>query len=90
MNATANPEIGQSITAGGITTNYHDVGSGPPVLLIHGSGPGVTGWANWRITLPELAKHHRALAPDMVGFGYTERPADIEYNFNTWILCNFA
>ena len=85
MNATANPEIGQSITAGGITTNYHDVGSGPPVLLIHGSGPGVTGWANWRITLPELAKHHRALAPDMVGFGYTERPADIEYNFNTWI-----
>ncbi len=85
MNATTNPEIGQTIVAHGITTNYHDVGDGSPVLLIHGSGPGVTGWANWRMTLPELAKYHRALAPDMVGFGYTERPTGIEYNFNTWI-----
>tara|TARA_Y100000588_G_scaffold223048_2_gene236970 strand:- start:3039 stop:3869 length:831 start_codon:yes stop_codon:yes gene_type:complete len=85
MKATTNPEIGQTIVAHGITTNYHDVGNGSPVLLIHGSGPGVTGWANWRLTLPELAKFHRALAPDMVGFGYTERPTGIEYNFNTWI-----
>ncbi len=84
MNASANPEIGQSIAAGGITTNYHDVGDGSPVLLIHGSGPGVTGWANWRMTIPELAKHFRALAPDMVGFGYTERPPGVEYNLDTW------
>jgi len=27
--------------------HYHDVGSGPCLLLIHGSGPGVTGWANY-------------------------------------------
>lgn len=85
MNASANPEIGQSILANGIATNYHDLGSGSPVLLIHGSGPGVTGWANWRMTLPELAKKYRAIAPDMVGFGYTERPTGINYNFNTWI-----
>ncbi len=84
MNASSNPEIGQSIAAGGITTNYHDVGDGSPVLLIHGSGPGVTGWANWRMTIPELAKHFRALAPDMVGFGYTERPPGVEYNLDTW------
>jgi len=82
---TDNPEIGQTIVAAGIETNYHDVGAGSPVLLIHGSGPGVTGWANWRLTLPELAPHVRAIAPDMVGFGYTERPADIEYRLDTWI-----
>ena len=41
-----NPEIGQSIVANGIQTNYHDVGTGFPVLLIHGSGPGVSAWAN--------------------------------------------
>jgi 2-hydroxymuconate-semialdehyde hydrolase len=35
---------------------YHDLGSGAPVLLIHGSGPGVTAWANWRLVMPELAK----------------------------------
>ncbi len=80
-----NPEIGKSIVANGITTNYHDVGEGEPVLLIHGSGPGVSAWANWRLTIPELAKRYRVIAPDMVGFGYTERPGDIEYSMDTWV-----
>ncbi|UCV24289.1 alpha/beta fold hydrolase [Ferribacterium limneticum] len=84
MSATS-PEIDQRIVAGGIETNYHDVGSGAPVLLIHGSGPGVTAWANWRLVLPELAKTCRAIAPDMVGFGYTERPAGIEYGVDGWV-----
>lgn len=81
----ANPEIGKSVLANGIQTNYHDVGEGPPVLLIHGSGPGVTGWANWRLTIPALATRFRVLAPDMVGFGYTERPADVQYNMDNWV-----
>jgi 2-hydroxymuconate-semialdehyde hydrolase len=80
-----NPEIGNSTVANGIRTNYHDVGEGPPVLLIHGSGPGVTGWANWRLTIPALATRFRVLAPDIVGFGYTERPDDVQYNMNTWV-----
>ncbi len=62
------PEIGKTITAGGIRTNYHEVGEGAPVLLIHGSGPGVTAWANWQRNLPELAKSFHVLAPDMIGF----------------------
>ena len=85
MSAGSNPEIGQSIVAAGIKTNYHDMGSGAPVLLIHGSGPGVTGWANWRLTLPALAAHFRAIAPDMVGFGYTERPAEPNYSMQGWM-----
>jgi 2-hydroxymuconate-semialdehyde hydrolase len=82
---TANPEIGKSVVANGIRTNYHDVGDGAPVLLIHGSGPGVTGWANWRLTIPALAQRFRVLAPDMVGFGYTERPDDVQYTMQTWV-----
>ena len=82
---SANPEIGKSVLAGRIQTNYHDQGSGTPVLLIHGSGPGVTAWANWRLTIPELAKRFRVLAPDMVGFGYTERPAGVRYEMNMWV-----
>ncbi len=69
-----NPEIGKTISAGGIATNYHDFGSGDPVVLIHGSGPGVTAWANWRMVFPKLTATRRVIAPDMVGFGYTERP----------------
>lgn len=84
---TENPELGQRIDAGGIDTNYHDAGEhgGTPVLLLHGSGPGVTAWANWRANIAALAAHRRVLAPDMVGFGYTERPAGIEYNLDTWV-----
>ena len=73
---TQNPEIANSINAGGIQTNYHDVGNGKPVLLIHGSGPGVSAWANWRLTIPELAKQYRVIAPDMAGFGFSERQPD--------------
>ncbi len=80
-----NPEIGKSILANGIATNYHDVGSGAPVLLIHGSGPGVSAWANWRLTIPALATARRVIAPDMVGFGFSERPAGIRYNLETWV-----
>ena len=78
------PEIGTAIVAGGITTNVHVVGTGPDVLLLHGSGPGVSGWANWRLTIPPLAEHFRVIAPDIVGFGFTERPAGIRYGLDTW------
>ncbi len=82
---SASPEIGSSINAGGITTNYHDQGTGDPVLLLHGSGPGVSAWANWRLVLPNLAENFRVVSPDIVGFGFTERPDDISYDMETWL-----
>ena len=82
---TQNPEIGKRVRTGGFETNVHDVGSGAPVLLIHGSGPGVSAWANWRLVIPALAKDRRVIAPDMVGFGYTDRPAGIQYSMDTWV-----
>ena len=83
--ADANPEIAQSIQTGGFTTNYHDQGDGHPVLLLHGSGPGVTAWANWRLVIPALAERFRVIAPELVGFGYTERPADVDYTMDVWV-----
>lgn len=82
---SASPEVGQSVLAAGLRTNYHDMGSGFPVVLIHGSGPGVSAWANWRLALPELARTRRALAPDMAGFGYTDRPQGIQYTLDQWV-----
>lgn len=85
----ANPEIGQRIRTGAFHSNVHDVGQGFPVLLLHGSGPGVSAWANWRLLLPVLAKTRRVIAPDLLGFGYTERPADptdnAHYRMDTWV-----
>lgn len=79
-----NPEIGNTVMAGGIAVNYHDLGSGDPVVFIHGSGPGVTAWANWRLVLPKLAASRRVIAPDMVGFGYTERPEGVQFSMDLW------
>ncbi|MBC7858790.1 MAG: alpha/beta fold hydrolase [Burkholderiaceae bacterium] len=83
---SANPEIGASVRAAGILTNYHDSGDGGfPALLIHGSGPGVSAWANWRLTMPELARRARVIAPDMAGFGFSERAPGMAYGLDTWV-----
>ena len=87
--APASPEIAQRIRTGAFETNCHDVGTAragqPPVLLVHGSGPGVSAWANWRLAIPVLSQSRRVLAPDMVGFGFTDRPANIAYTMDTWV-----
>ncbi|HEY0002042.1 MAG TPA: alpha/beta fold hydrolase [Actinoplanes sp.] len=78
------PEIGATVDAGGVQTNYLEDGSGPPVVFIHGSGPGVTAYANWRLVLPVLADRFRVLAPDMAGFGFSERPEKGDYGVDLW------
>lgn len=83
--APGTPEIGRSVLAAGIRTNYHDLGSGHPVLLLHGSGPGVSGYANWRLNMKVLAEKARVVVPDMVGFGYTERPEGVTYTMKGWV-----
>ena len=82
---SANPEIARSVQVAGIATNYHDVGEGFPALFIHGSGPGVSAWANWRLVMPALSERLRLIAPDMAGFGFSERPAGIQYDLDTWV-----
>ena len=47
--------------------------SGPPVLLLHGSGPGTTA-AAWDPLVAALAPRHRVMAPDLLGFGESPRP----------------
>ncbi|RBQ27470.1 alpha/beta fold hydrolase [Arcobacter sp. CECT 9188] len=80
-----NPEIANTIKTGSFNTNYHDLGKGDSIIFIHGSGPGVSAFANWRGTMPVIADNFRVIAPDMVGFGYTDRPDGIKYNMDIWI-----
>jgi pimeloyl-ACP methyl ester carboxylesterase len=76
-----NPRI---IDAGGIQTSYLEAGAGQPVIMLHGSGPGVSAMANWQHNIGALAQRFRVLAPDIVGFGATRRPDDIVYSLRTW------
>ncbi|MGZ4553107.1 MAG: alpha/beta fold hydrolase [Mycobacteriaceae bacterium] len=51
---------------------YHEAGDGPPLLLLHGSGPGVTGWRNYRGVLGTFAEHFRCLVLEFPGFGVSD------------------
>jgi pimeloyl-ACP methyl ester carboxylesterase len=51
---------------------YHEAGDGPALLMLHGSGPGVTGWRNFRGVLPAFAEHFRCLVLEFPGFGVSD------------------
>ena len=80
-----NPEIGKTIACGEVLTNDHDIGTGAPVLMLHGSGPGVSAWANWRLALQDLSRDFRLLAPDLAGFGYTQVPPGAVFSRQAWL-----
>lgn len=56
----------------GIKQHWVMAGSGPPVYLLHGF-PEM--WYGWRKQIPELAQHFTVIAPDLRGYGATEKPA---------------
>lgn len=76
---------GKSVLALDLETNYHEAGQGSPVVLLHGSGPGVSAWTNWKRVIPALAGDFRVIAPDMAGFGYTDRNPDLAYDIKLWV-----
>ncbi len=82
---TNSPEIANSLQVGDCRLNYHDQGEGDVILLIHGSGPGVTAWANWRGVIPVLSQRARIIAPDMLGFGYTSCPTEWQLTPALWV-----
>ena len=62
----------------GMTLGYRELGSGPPVLLLH-------GWPTssflWRRVMPAIAERNRVLALDLPGFGASDKPLDVVYDF---------
>jgi 2-hydroxy-6-oxo-6-(2'-aminophenyl)hexa-2,4-dienoate hydrolase len=68
--------------AGGLRTHYLEAGNpaAPPVVLLHGGGAGADAIGNWHHTIPHLARTHRVIALDMVGFGRTAKPESFAYS----------
>lgn len=61
--------------ANGIRMHYVTAGKGPLLLLLHGFPE---FWYAWRHQIPALAEHFQVVAPDLRGYGETERPAHVE------------
>jgi pimeloyl-ACP methyl ester carboxylesterase len=64
----------QSFTRGGVTINYRSIGSGEPILLVHGYGDNLKMWAG---LADSLATAHRVIAVDARGFGKSSKPAGV-------------
>jgi 4,5:9,10-diseco-3-hydroxy-5,9,17-trioxoandrosta-1(10),2-diene-4-oate hydrolase len=77
MTATA-PDLDRDRTSrtldGPQHLHYHRAGEGLGLLLLHGSGPGVSGWANFGPNLPAFARDFTVVIPDQPGFGASYRP----------------
>ena len=79
MVVEAVPEGKYAEIGNGITLHYHEAGSGDRgvILFVHGSGPGASGWSNFKGNYPFLAEHgYRTLVPDTMGYGYSTKPEE--------------
>ncbi|MBA3264595.1 MAG: alpha/beta fold hydrolase [Thermoleophilaceae bacterium] len=67
-----------SVQADGLEIGYRELGDGPPVVLLH-------GWPTssflWRDVMPAIARAHRVIAPDLPGFGVSDKPTGVRYDF---------
>ncbi|OHT20816.1 alpha/beta fold hydrolase [Sphingomonas sp. MM-1] len=69
MSAMSFDETSRILDDAGGALHYHEAGSGEVLLLLHGSGPGVTGWANFGRNLPFFAERFRTIILDLPGYG---------------------
>jgi 4,5:9,10-diseco-3-hydroxy-5,9,17-trioxoandrosta-1(10),2-diene-4-oate hydrolase len=75
MSPTYDEVFGQFVQAGTVRIHHGDLGSGEPVIMLHGTGPGSNAWNNFRLNVGPLAEHYRVLPMDLPRFGRSERVA---------------
>jgi 4,5:9,10-diseco-3-hydroxy-5,9,17-trioxoandrosta-1(10),2-diene-4-oate hydrolase len=67
----------------GLSIHYQDEGRGEPVVFFHGSGPGASGYSNFKRNYPYLAERgFRTIVPDTLGFGYSSKPEGVDYGMD--------
>ena len=66
-------ETSKSITGDGVRIHYNDMGDSQDVIImLHGSGPGATGWSNFNRNVDALSTRHRVICVDLPGWGKSE------------------
>lgn len=69
----------------GLSLHYHEAGQGEAVLFLHGSGPGASGYSNFKGNYPIFAEAGvRAIVPDLPGYGLSDKP-ETEYTLDFFV-----
>jgi 2-hydroxymuconate-semialdehyde hydrolase len=74
----------RTVTVDGSLVQVMESGTGPAVLMLHGSGPGTTGRGAWARTAQALGASWHVVAPDQAGFGRTPLPAGSRGGLRVW------
>lgn len=76
------------VRVGGINTHYVVAGEGSPLILLHG---GANDWSDWKSNIGSLSQCYRVYAPDLVGYGLSDRP-EVDYSMDYFVdfLSNFT
>ncbi len=85
---TTLPEGNYADLPNGRRIHFLDEGEGPVVVFLHGSGPGASGHSNFKGNYPSLVDAgYRCIVPDLVGFGFSDKPDDVEYPLAFFVEC---
>jgi 4,5:9,10-diseco-3-hydroxy-5,9,17-trioxoandrosta-1(10),2-diene-4-oate hydrolase len=75
--------VGKFAQVGPHKLHYHELGEGTPLLFLHGSGPGASGYSNFKRNVSTFAaKGHRCLVLDILGYGHSDMPTDVKYTLD--------
>ena len=66
--------------AGGYRIHLKETGDGPVVVFLHGSGPGASGYSNFKQNVAAfVTAGYRVILPDLIGYGASSKPENIDY-----------
>lgn len=82
------PEGHYAECANGYRMHYLDEGAGEVVVFLHGSGPGASGYSNFKGNYPSLvAAGYRCIVPDHIGYGFSDKPDDVDHPLSFFVEC---
>ena len=82
------PEGNYVTCANGCRIHYLDEGCGDVVIFLHGSGPGASGYSNFKKNFPAFVEAgYRCLVIDLIGYGFSDKPENLDYTLKFFVEC---
>lgn len=82
------PEGNYAACANGYKIHYLDEGEGDVVVFLHGSGPGASGYSNFKGNYKAFVEAgYRCIIPDHIGYGFSDKPDDVDHPLSFFVEC---